>query len=133
MPSIVSRPTAVRATTRGLSKETTEEYIKLMNDAEEGQMVEVDDSDRDSREKAYVRGERVRIAANKYGLMPEGKTIGIFAFEADETEDGKVYRAGVYLKDAPKPTAATKSSDNGGESKDEASKDEDAPKASAKR
>ncbi len=107
MPSIVSRPTVSRTTTRGLSEADTQEYIDLILSAEEGQMVEVDDSERDSREKAYVRGERVRVAALKYKIMPKGKTIGIVAFkdESASTEDAEVWKAGVYLKDAPKPSA----------------------------
>lgn len=128
MPSIVSRPTVSRTTTRGLSEADTQEYIDLVLSAEEGQMVEVDDSERDSREKAYVRGERVRMAALKYKIMPEGKTIGIVAFKDEQasTDENEVWKAGVYLKDAPKPSAKK---DEKKDAKDAAKEEKAAAKA----
>lgn len=95
MPSIIARPENTRETTRGLSQADTQTYIDLMLDLSEGEMVHVDDAKRNTRDRTYARAERVRFAAIKYDVVPEGKLVSIVVYK---TEDN-MFDAGVFLKD----------------------------------
>lgn len=93
MPSIIAAPVRTRNDNRGMTEAQALEYVELMNQVAEGEIVLVDDSESDGYEKSYAKGERVRNAIKKFKLTDE--TIKVQSFE---NEDGK-YVAAVSFKD----------------------------------
>lgn len=87
MPSIIEAPTKTRRDSRGMSEADAREYAEALETLEDGNLVKVDDSEMDTYEKAYARGERVRTAIRKFGLEPEGKKIQVIAFDTSKEED----------------------------------------------
>lgn len=96
MPSIITAPVRTRNDSRGMTEAQVTEYIDLLEQAGEKEMVLVDDSSTDSYEKSYAKGERVRTAAKKFELVPEGMTIKVISFQ-DEDEQ---FVAALSLKKA---------------------------------
>lgn len=87
MPRIIEAPTKTRRDSRGMSEADAREYLEALEGLEDGKLVQVDDSELESYEKAYARGERVRTAIRKFGLEPEGKKIQVIAFDTSSEED----------------------------------------------
>lgn len=94
MPSIITAPVRTRRDSRGMTEEQTQEYIELLEQVEEGQVVLVDESETDDYEKSYAKGERVRTAAKKFNLVPEGMKIRVISYSED---DGKKFNAALCL------------------------------------
>lgn len=107
MPAIITAPARTRVSSTGLKQSEVQEYIDLMVEILESddktQLVTVDDSERAGYEKAYARGERIRMAAIKYDLVPEGVKVQVIAFPVDEDATDRLndtYVAGVRFKQA---------------------------------
>jgi hypothetical protein len=97
MPSIITAPTRTRRDSRGMTEEQVQEYIVLLNDLAEGELVQVDESNTDDYEKSYAKGERVRTAAKKFNLVPEGMKIQVISFQPEGDEE---FVAALRLKSA---------------------------------
>lgn len=94
MPRIIEAPTKTRRDSRGMSEAEAREYAEALETLDDGKLVQVDDSELESYEKAYARGERVRTAIRKFELEPEGKKIQVIAFPTNEEgEDEKFVAA----------------------------------------
>jgi hypothetical protein len=61
------------------------EYVTLLDQTEDGQMVQVDDSELETYEKSYARGERVRTAIKKFELTD--KKIQVIAFPTEHDDE----------------------------------------------
>ena len=97
MPSIITAPVRTRRDSRGMTEEQVQEYIELLLECEEDQVVMVDDSESDEYEKSYAKGERVRTAAKKFDLVPEGQAIKVVSYQVEK--DGE-FVAALSLKSA---------------------------------
>lgn len=94
MPQIIEAPTKTRRDSRGMSETDAREYAEALETLDDGKLVQVDDSEMDTYEKAYARGERVRTAIRKFEMEPEGKKIQVIAFNtAKEGEEEKFVAA----------------------------------------
>lgn len=82
MPSIITAPTRTRRDSRGMTETQAQEYVDLMDQVEDGQIVLVDESETDGYEKSYAKGERVRNAIKKFELTDN--TVQVIAYQNDD-------------------------------------------------
>lgn len=87
MPAIITAPARTRTSSRGMTESQCVEYVEALDAAGNGEIVLVDESNGETYEKAYAKGERVRLALAKYELVPEGKGVKVIAFRQEEDGD----------------------------------------------
>lgn len=105
MPAIISTPARTRTNSRGLQQDEVQQYIDLMVECDDTQSVSVDDSTRDNYEASYARGERIRVSAVKFAIVPEGKKVSVAVTKGEDEK----FTASVRLVDAPKVEETKKS------------------------
>lgn len=101
MPAIIAAPARTRNSQNAISDSDLEQYVALMFEAEDGQIVTVDESERVGYEAAYARGERVRVALNKRTDMV-GIKVQVVSYKVDPEDTGDrntaTYAAGVRIR-----------------------------------
>lgn len=96
MPKVIEAPIRTRRDSRGMTEEQAQEYVDLLEGAEENEVVLVDDSATDGYEKSYAKGERVRNAIKKFALT--NRSVKVISSNEVEGYEGQ-FVAAVSYKD----------------------------------